>query len=92
MSAATDRLEMRLGKAEKSLLTRAAALAGVKLSQFILTLALKQARKLIAESESVATTARGYRDVLDALANPPKPTQALITAMQGYEKAGIQWR
>ncbi|HTD28689.1 MAG TPA: DUF1778 domain-containing protein [Xanthomonadaceae bacterium] len=92
MNAATDRLEMRLPPEEKGLLARAAEIQGVKLSQFVLGPALKRARKVIAEAEQVTTTARGYKDVLDALAHPPKPTKALRTAMKDYEKAGIQWR
>ncbi|MDR3415598.1 MAG: DUF1778 domain-containing protein [Nevskia sp.] len=90
--AATERLEMRLPSEEKGLLTRAAQIEGVKLSQFVLAPALKRARKVIADAEQVTTTAQGYKDVLDALAKPPKPTKALITAMLDYEAAGIQWR
>ncbi|MDB5972323.1 MAG: hypothetical protein JWQ90_4773 [Hydrocarboniphaga sp.] len=92
MPAATDRLEVRLPSEEKGLLARAAQLEGVKLSQFVLAPALKRARKIIADAEQIATTAKGYRDVLDALAKPPKPTKALIAAMRDYEAAGIQWR
>lgn len=92
MHTATDRLEMRLPPEEKGLLARAAQLEGVKLSQFILAPAIKRARKLIAEAEQITTTAKGYTDILDALAKPPKPTKALLVAMQDYEAAGIQWR
>lgn len=92
MHAATDRLEMRLPSEDKGLLARAAQIEGVKLSQFVLAPALKRARKVIAEAEQVTTTAKGYNDVLDALAKPPKPTKALIAAMRDYEAAGIQWR
>jgi uncharacterized protein (DUF1778 family) len=92
MLTATDRLEVRLPPEEKGLLTRAAQLEGVKLSQFVLAPALKRAREVIAEAEQVTTTAKGYKDVLDALAKPPKPTKALIAAMREYEAAGIQWR
>jgi uncharacterized protein (DUF1778 family) len=92
MHAATDRLEMRLPSEEKGLLARAAQIEGVKLSQFVLAPALKRARKVIAEAEQVPTTAKGYNDVLDALAKPPKPTKALIAAMRDYEAAGVQWR
>ena len=92
MSAASDRLEMRLLREEKALLACAAQLKGVKLSQFVLEAALQRARRVIAEAEQVATSAAGYKDVLDALAKPPKPTKVLIAAMRDYEKGGIQWR
>ncbi len=91
-AAATDRLEVRLPPAEKRLLARAAQLQGVKLSQFVLAPALKQARKVIAEAEQIATSAQGYKDVLDALADPPKPNRALREAMEDYRRASIQWR
>lgn len=92
MSAASNRLEVRLPAEEKAVLSRAAQLEGIKLSQFVLAPALKRARKVIADAEQVATTAAGYKDVLDALAKPPKPTKALIAAMRDYETADIQWR
>ena len=92
MNAATDRLEMRMRPEEKGMLVRAAELEGVKLSQFVLGPALKHARQVIAQAEQVTTTAKGYKDVLDALAKPPNPTKALIAAMRDYEAAGIQWR
>lgn len=92
MQTATDRLEMRLAPADKSLLTRAAQIEGVKLGQFVLGPALARARKVIADAEQVGTSAEGYTDLLDALAKPPKPSKALIAAMRDYESAGIQWR
>lgn len=92
MSTATDRLEMRLPAEEKGLLARAAQLEGVKLSQFVLGPALKRARRIIADAEQVTVSAKGYSSVLDALANPPKPTQALTAAMRDYEAVGILWR
>lgn len=91
MQAATERLEMRLPPDDKGLLVRAAQIEGVKLGQFVLGPALAHARKVIAGTEQVTTSARGYRDLLDALANPPKPTKALIAAMRDYESAGIKW-
>ncbi|MGL6109289.1 MAG: DUF1778 domain-containing protein [Rubrivivax sp.] len=92
MHAATDRLEMRLPPEDKSLLARAAQIEGVKVGQFVLGPALARARKVVAQAEQLGTTAKGYRDLLDALAKPPNPTKALIAAMREYESAGIQWR
>ena len=83
---------MRLPAEEKGLLARAAQIRGIKLSQFVLEPALQRARRVIAEAEQLTMGAAGYMDVLDALANPPKPTKELIAAMRDYEKAGIRWR
>ena len=92
MNAATDRLDIRLPPDDKRMLARAAQLGGVTLSQFVLAPALSRARKVIAGAEQLAFTSKAYQDVLDALANPPQPTAALILAMRDYEAAGIQWR
>jgi uncharacterized protein (DUF1778 family) len=92
MKAATDRLDIRLPPDDKRMLARAAQLEGVKVSHFVLAPALERARRVIAEAEQLAVTPKAYRDVLDALANPPQPTAALILAMRDYEAAGIQWR
>lgn len=43
-------------------------------------------------TERITTTPRGYKDILDALANPPEPNAALVAAMREYEQAGIEWR
>ncbi|MFA5683612.1 MAG: DUF1778 domain-containing protein [Lysobacteraceae bacterium] len=92
MSIAADRIEVRLPPEEKGLLTRAAQIEGVKLSQFLLGPALRRARKVIAQAERIETTVQDYRHVLDALAHPPSPTPELIAAMRDYEAAGIAWR
>ena len=92
MSAATDRLDIRLPAEEKRVLARAAQLEGVKVSQFVLAPALERARQVIADAEQVTVSAKAYQDVLDALANPPQPTEVLIEAMRTYQAAGIQWR
>lgn len=92
MSTAAERLEMRLLPEEKALLARAAEIKGAKLSQFVLEPALKRAQKVVAAAGQVTTSASGYRNVLDALANPPKPTKSLIVAMRDFETAGIRWR
>jgi len=94
MLAATERLEVRLPAEEKELLARAAEIEGVKVSQFVLSPALKRARKVIAQAEAtlVTTDAQGYQKILDALAHPPQPNQALQASMQQYAKQKIQWR
>lgn len=92
MNAPTDRLDIRLPPDQKQVLARAARLTGVKLSQFILAPALEHAREVIAAAERLTVTEKAYEDVLDALANPPQPTAALVLAMRDYEAAGIQWR
>ena len=92
MATADERIEFRVKSEDKALLARAAVLEHIKLSQFVLWPALKRAREVVAEADRIATTEKGYRDVLDALANPPEPSKALIDAMREYNSVGIQWR
>lgn len=86
---ATERLEVRIDPEDKAVLTKAAALAGVKLSTFVMAPALKQARRLVRETEQIVTTKRGFRDLLDALENPPEPTKALKAAMRKHKATGL---
>lgn len=94
MLAATERLEVRLPAEEKALLARAAELEGVKVSQFVLSPALRRARKVIAQAEAapITTDAQGYQQILDALAHPPQPNEALLASMRKYAEKKIQWR
>jgi len=87
--SASERIEVRIDPEDKAVLTKAAALAGVKVSTFVMDPALKRARRLVRESERIVTTKRGLQDLLDALENPPEPTEALIAAMRKYKTAGF---
>ncbi len=92
MQAATDRLEIRLAPDDKGLIARAAGIEGIRLAQFVLGPVLAHAREVIAQAEQLGASDRGYKDLLEALAKPPKPSKALIAAMRDYESAGIKWR
>ena len=84
LQTATDCLDIRLKAGQKSLLTGAAEMEGVMLDQCMRAPMLKRALELIAEVEQVTSTA-ARADVLDILANPPKPNKAFIAAMREYE-------
>jgi uncharacterized protein (DUF1778 family) len=87
--AATERLDVRIDAEDKALLAKAAALEGMKLSAFVMGPALKHARRIVRDSEQIQTTARGYKDLLEALDNPPAPTKALKTAMRKHKATGL---
>ena len=86
---ASERIDVRIDPEDKAVLTKAAALAGVKISTFVMAPALKRARRLVRESERIVTTKRGFQDLLDALENPPEPTEALKVAMRKHEAADL---
>lgn len=86
---ASTRIEMRCDPAEKAILAKAAALKGMKMTPFVLELALECARQVIEESERIAVDETSYNRVLELLDNPPKPTKALRDALRAHQAAGL---
>jgi uncharacterized protein (DUF1778 family) len=83
-AATKDRMEMRVLRSEKELVTLAAELEGIKVSRFVWDYAIKRARKIVARAQRITTTEEGYRQILDALENPPEPNTELKNAMSQY--------
>lgn len=74
------RLALRISAADKVTLTRAVALASTDMTDFILSHALKAARRVIARTERLALSERDSLRALAALENPPPPNQKLRAA------------
>jgi len=74
------RLALRISAADKMTLTRAVELASTDMTDFILSHALKAARRVIARTERLALSERDSLRALAALENPPPPNQKLRTA------------
>lgn len=71
------RIEFRVPDEAKKTIEDAARLSNISLSSYILTVVLKQARIDLEQNETIVLN-NHERDVLmEALDNPPKPTQAL---------------
>ena len=87
--AAVARIDMRCEEREKELLCRAAAIKGMRTSEFIRELALEKAQRVIEDAERVQLNARSYRQVLDLLDNPPAPNDALRRAMRAHRAADL---
>lgn len=83
-SAATrdDRIELRTTKEEKRLLATAAAYERLDVTSFIMRNALPAAREVVDRAERIVLSERDTKRVLDLLANPPKPTRALLAAVR----------
>lgn len=76
----SSRMSLRIRPEDKALLVRAAAHARTDLTTFVLSNAVQAARSVIAEAERVALSERDSLRVLEALENPPPPSEKLLTA------------
>lgn len=81
-----ERLEARLTPRQKHLISRAAALRGSTVTEFVVASAQQAAAEVIKESE-VLTLRDSARDVfVKALLHPPAPTRAARAAANRYKK------
>jgi len=76
------RINLRTSPEAKALIERAAALMGTTVSGFMLQSAYESASQVVAEQETLTLSDRDRDAFLAVLANPPKPTQALIDLMK----------
>jgi uncharacterized protein (DUF1778 family) len=86
-SARTDRIELRATRAEKQLISEAAAHEQLDVTRFIMRNVLPVARGVVERSERIVLSNRDSRRVLQLLEKPPKPTAALIAAAKRLPKA-----
>ncbi len=76
------RMNLRVRPEQKATLMRAAALRNTALTDFVLQIALREAKSVIEEAEHVTLSERDTRLWLDLLDNPPKPNRRLIAAIR----------
>jgi uncharacterized protein (DUF1778 family) len=81
-STDSARINLRTSPEAKALIERAAALMGTTMSGFMLQSAYELASQVVAEQETLTLSDRDRDAFLAVLANPPKPTQALIDLMK----------
>jgi uncharacterized protein (DUF1778 family) len=86
VTGARNRAQYRPTAEQKELLVRAAGLAGQTLSDFMRTAVEDRARRVIAEHERIALSARARDTFLAALAQPPQPNDRLIALMERYAR------
>ena len=79
-----ERLQMRLDAETKGLLRRGANHQHKTLSQFMLSIATKEANRIIEEREVVTLSRPDWAAFYDALNNPPKPNATLRNAFKRY--------
>lgn len=82
--AKTDRLEARVTSELKALLSRAAALQGRSLTDFVVTSASEAAQRITREAEVLELSRRDQAEFAEALLNPAAPNVALGQAARRY--------
>jgi uncharacterized protein (DUF1778 family) len=82
--ARSERLEARISKEQKQLFTKAAALDGCSLSEFVVSSAQEAARKTIKEHETLALSARDQEIFVAALLDDTPPGDRLRQAARRY--------
>jgi uncharacterized protein (DUF1778 family) len=90
--AATAKLPLRIDPKDKEVLSKAAAIAEVPVSTYVLRPAIERARKDLETNRSTFLSEAAFDKLLDALENPPEPTVYFDEALELYKKSGIKWR
>lgn len=78
------RFEYRLDAEDKALVERAASLSGVSTSSFQRTVVVRAAKQALREAEAVTLDQAGARRLLDAMARPFEPNDALQRAFERH--------
>lgn len=80
-AAAMDRVDLRLGSNDKSMLQLAASYEGVSLAAFIRNAALDVARSVVERNERITFSRMEAQKIISALDQPFEPNEALSRAM-----------
>lgn len=81
-----SRIENRCTNEQKNTLKRAAELLGVSLSNFTLEASLEKAQKVISQNSILEISIRDQELFAQALLNPAKPNDALLSAKNKFDK------
>lgn len=77
-----ERIELRVGASAKELIQRAMAVTGLTAGD----LAYEGARRVLDEHERMVLTGADRQAFLDALTNPPEPTDKLVAALRRHRE------
>jgi len=79
------RFDTRLSKEQKTFFERAASIGGYRsLTDFIILTVQEKAKQIIKEKEAIIASERDSEVFFDAIMNPPKPNNDLISAFEEY--------
>jgi len=80
------RMNLRVRPEQKATLMRAAALKNTGLTDFVIQIALREAKTVIEDAERIVLSQRDSLLVLNLLENPPAPNAKLRTAIAAMPK------
>lgn len=81
-----ERLEARISADKKSLLKNAAELSGRTLTDFVVHSAYEAAVRVIQEYQQLHLSIKDRDVFIEALLNPPMPSDKLLKAAKKYKK------
>lgn len=81
-----ERLEARISSNKKNLLKNAADLSGRTLTDFVIDAAYEAAVRIIQEYQQLHLSIADRDVFIEALLNPPKPSNRLLKAAKAYKK------
>jgi len=84
-----ERVEIRMTPRQKQKIERAASLQGTSVTDFILNQVQPAATATIQEFELMELRDKDRRIFVEALLNPPEPTEALKAAVARHEQIGL---
>jgi uncharacterized protein (DUF1778 family) len=84
--ARTERLAMRIDPEEKAVLELAARLQQQSLSDFVLSIARREAERIVNEHQAFQLSERDTRAFVEALLNPPPFSFSLEQAMERHSR------
>jgi uncharacterized protein (DUF1778 family) len=85
-TAKKERINLRLDKAAKRRIEKAASYQGTTVSSFILSSALTSADEALQKHETMVLEREDAEIFFDAILDPPKPNAAFRRAMKEYRK------
>lgn len=83
-----ERIDLRVSAELKTMLARAASLAGMSVSSFLVSAASDRAKEILAEHEVITLSPRDWNVFLAALDGDDQPALWLKEAAQNY----LKWR
>jgi uncharacterized protein (DUF1778 family) len=78
----TERMELRLAPSAKQVIQRAMSVTGLNAGD----LAYEGARRVLDEHERMMLTGADREAFLDAVMNPPEPTEKLVAALRRHRE------